>query len=293
MTKGVAYGIIAAGTWAAFSVAARVGIDSGLNAWDLTAIRFIVAGFVLLPVMIRRGVYDLGGIGWGRGAVLAIGAGPLFSLLYTYGLSVTPFAHGPVISPSVVTIGTIGLAAVLLGERPSMVRILGVLIVITGLVLVAGSRSDGAGIGQLSVLDLVFVVSGLLWASYTINLRRWKLDPLGATAAVAVISMLVMLPAYAATANVAKLVAAPGAVAIQAFMQGILAAVIAVIAFNNAVKHLGPSKAGLFPSLVPMLAVLLGIPVLGEWPNGAQTFGIILATIGLVLAIGLFDRGRN
>ena len=287
--KGVAFGLLAAIAWSAYTVSSRAAVESGLTAWDLTALRFIVAGLILAPVVVRHGLATLGGIGWRRGLLLALGAGPLFSALYTFGLSVTPYAHGPVISPSVVTLGAIGLAALVLGERPGAFQIAGTGAVVLGLVLVAG---NGGALGGASVYDLLFVGSGLLWAGYTVLLRRWRLDPLAATAAVAVVSMLVMVPAYAATADLDRLLADPSSLVLHAVMQGLVAAVVAILAFSKAVALLGAGRAGVFPSLVPVLAVVLGIPVLDEWPSPIQALGVAIATLGLVLACGLVGRHR-
>lgn len=126
-------------------------------------------------------------------AILALGAGPAFSGLYTYGLSMTPYTHGSVISPSVVTIGALGLAALFLGERIGAWRVLGTITVLAGLVLVAGGDFLTLEGPAFSAYDVLFVGSGLLWASYTVLLRRWRIDPIAATAAVAVVLGMALL----------------------------------------------------------------------------------------------------
>jgi drug/metabolite transporter (DMT)-like permease len=71
----------------------------------------------MLPVLLRFGVRDLGGIGWRPGLVLTTLGDALFALLQTGGYGFTPLAHGAVIAPSTVTIvSTVG-AALFLRER--------------------------------------------------------------------------------------------------------------------------------------------------------------------------------
>ena len=287
---GTGFGLIAAVAWSAYTVASRAAVDDGFSAWDLTAIRFLVAGLVLLPVVLRRGVADLAGVGWGRGAVLALGAGPVFSGLYTYGLGMTPYAHGPVISPSVVTIGALGLAALILGERIGLWRGLGTATVLVGLVIVAGGDFLAPEGPEFSAYDMLFVGSGLLWATYTVLLRRWRIDPMAGAAAVALLSAITLTPAYLATADLGRLFADPGALLFHAAMQGLVAAVLAVIAFSKAVELLGAGRAGLFPSLVPVLAVVLGMPLLNEIPTLVQGAGVAVATVGLAFASGVVPR---
>lgn len=293
LLAGIGFGLLAAASWAGYTVSSRVGVTAGYTAADLTFLRFFVAGIVLLPFVLRRGFRGLAGIGWRRGVVLALGAGPLFSGLYTFGLGVTPYAHGPVISPSIVTIGALALAALFLGERPNALRLLGIGAVILGLVLVAGGEAFFGGPSSFSRYDLMFVASGLLWAGYTVLLRRWNLDPVAATAAVAVVSMIAVTPFYLATADVGRLFVDPTTLAFHALTQGLVAAVIAVIAFSKAVAILGAGRAGIFPSLVPVIAVLLGIPVLGEWPTAAQTVGVAVASTGLLLASGIVAQRQG
>src|SRR4029077_4279089 len=54
------------------------------------ALRFGVAGAVLLPILVRHGIADAAGIGWGRGLVLAITAGGPYTLILYAGLALAP-----------------------------------------------------------------------------------------------------------------------------------------------------------------------------------------------------------
>lgn len=279
--RGFGYGLLASGAWALYSVASRSAVESGFSAVDLTAIRYIVAALVFLPLVLRRGIGDLGGIGWGRGTVLALGAGPIFSLLYVYGLSVTPYTHGPVLSPSTVTLASLLLAALVLRERVSALHLAGAATVIVGLFLVV-SAGDNLLEGA-SPFDLMFIASGFLWAGYTVMLRKWRLDPVLATASVAIVSGIAMLPLLVATGDWDTLTADVAETALHALMQGVVAAGLAVVAFSKAVSLIGASRAGLFPAMVPVLAILLGIPLLDEIPNAVQVMGVLTASAGLIL----------
>jgi drug/metabolite transporter (DMT)-like permease len=68
-------------------------------------------------------------------------------------------------------------------------RVLGVSTILCGLVALGW---DGlANHGDLTWLgDAMFVLGGLFWASYTLASRAWRVEPLHATAVVAVVSML-------------------------------------------------------------------------------------------------------
>jgi drug/metabolite transporter (DMT)-like permease len=47
--RGALYATAAVSIWAGWVVAARLGVKTSLTPWDITAIRFSVAGLILLP----------------------------------------------------------------------------------------------------------------------------------------------------------------------------------------------------------------------------------------------------
>jgi EamA-like transporter family len=53
---GALYGLAAVIIWAAFIVASRFGVRANLTPWDVAAIRFGVAGILLLPYLMRNGL---------------------------------------------------------------------------------------------------------------------------------------------------------------------------------------------------------------------------------------------
>jgi len=63
-----------------------------------------------------------------------------------------------------------------------------------------------------------------------------------------------------------------------------VAAGIAVAAFNRAVALLGPSAATAIIALLPAVASILAIPVLGEVPLPAQWTAVVAIGIGVCLA---------
>mgnify|MGYP003377124425 CR=1 FL=1 len=81
-----------------------------------------------------------------------------------------------------------------------------------------------------------------------------------------------------------------GQVAIQALVQGVLQGAIGIVAYSHAIRVLGVSRAVLFPASVPAMAILVGIPTLGEIPTVLQLVGVALVPVGLVYAVGAFRR---
>ena len=106
--QGVAWGIVAAMAWATYNVGAKVGAAQGFQPADLTLIRFAVAGLIMLPLLVRAGFRDLGGLGWPRGIVLALLVGPLFGFVVNTGFVLAPLAHGVVLGPAATMLSAHG-----------------------------------------------------------------------------------------------------------------------------------------------------------------------------------------
>ncbi len=116
--------------------AARAGILGGLGVADLIFARFLVAGAIMLPLLVRWGLPTLAGIGLRRAVILTALGGAPFALLQTGGYGFAPLAHGAVIAPSTVTIvSTIG-AALFLRERLGPTHLAGAAIVLLGIGLI-------------------------------------------------------------------------------------------------------------------------------------------------------------
>ena len=55
-TRGAVYGLAAVCIWAGFIVVSRLGVRTSLTPWDVAAIRFAVAGLLLLPYALKKGL---------------------------------------------------------------------------------------------------------------------------------------------------------------------------------------------------------------------------------------------
>jgi drug/metabolite transporter (DMT)-like permease len=285
--KGMALGLLTALIWGANQSAARYGITQGLSAFDIAALRFGAAGLVLAPWLLKQGLRDAAGVGWGRALIVALLIGPLFFGLNVGGYAFAPLAHGAVILPATFTIASIALAAIFLKERQTPLRLAGVAMIIIGIATIAGSglkafsRTTPYG-------DAMFVVAGLLWASATILIKTWKVPPMKVAAIVAVVSGALYIPGYLAFGGGTAIRSASFHVlATEIIIQGLLAGIVAVLAFTRSVELLGASRAAMFPALVPVAAILINIPMNGEWPTAIQIAGLAVVTLGLIVVSGI------
>jgi drug/metabolite transporter (DMT)-like permease len=80
-----------------------------------------------------------------------------------------------------------------------------------------------------------------------------------------------------------------GAIVVQTIYQGLLVSIVSLFAYARAVTMLGASLGASFASLVPVLAMLAAIPLLGEWPNPTDYVGIAAITTGVFLSSGAYS----
>lgn len=261
----------------------RYGALHGLTPADLVALRFGIAGPLLLPFFISRGLRTCAGIGWKRGLVLAVTSGAPMTLFMNTGLSLAPAAHGASIGPGTVTTIGVVYGMVAAGRAPSRWTVVGLAAILGGLaaIAVAGSVS---GSPNVVLGDLCFFATGLLWGSYPILLHRWKVEPLTSTAVLSVLSMA-YLPFYVAFGRPQIFNVTPGLLLFQAIFQGAFAVILGLWLWGFAVKKLGAAKTQLFPPLIPVLGTLFAIPILGEAPGPIQAVGLVLIVGGILLSL--------
>jgi drug/metabolite transporter (DMT)-like permease len=280
---GVACGLGAALFWALGFVSTRHGLKVGFTPADLLMHRYVWSGIAFLPLVLRAGIGNLCGIGWGRGLVLMVLGGPVMSIISYTGFLFVPLGHGSVIQPSCATLGGLLLAAVLLKERIPFSRVFGAVVIVGGLAVI-GAESIGH-IGPDGVLgDLIFVLTGLMFAVFGTLLRRWRVSAFSAATVISVLS-LSLLPVYAASGGLGRVMALGlGENALQALGQGILAGPAALYLFAFSVQLLGVARAAVFPAMVPALTLLVGWLLLGEPPTALQAIGLVLVLSGFYLA---------
>ncbi len=285
MIIGIVCGTIAALAWAAGFVVAKHGIQIGFSPADIAFHRFFWSGLLILPLILREGIRDLAGIGWGRGLAMTILSGPPQALLAYSGFILVPLGHGTTIQPACAALSGLILASLVLHEKPTIHRIMGGAIIIAGL-LMFGAESLTT-IGNLGVGgDLLFATAGLFWAAFGTLLRLWNVAGVRAVTAVGAVSLIVLAPIY-------LVIYGTGGLArhslfenlLQAVVQGGLAGSLAIYLFAHAVIALGAGRAATFPALVPVFSVILGFFALGVVPTLVQFVGMLIVLTGFHFAL--------
>jgi drug/metabolite transporter (DMT)-like permease len=284
--KGVIFGFAAASIWAGWSVITRLAVTTRLDAWDIAALRFGVAGLLLAPVLLRRGLAR-DRLGWLGLAAIIAGLGAPYVLAAAGGLYFAPASDQGALNPGCMPLFVALIGAIVLGERFSSARKLGLSLIMAGaLIIVVGHAWSAAWSTSRALGDALFLVASFLSAGFTVVMLQAKLDPLHAAALVATGSLVIYLPLYLVFFG-PRLAQLPLAdFTVQALFQGVVVTIVALLLYGRAVALLGASGGSAFGALVPALSALFAIPLLGEWPNEKDWLGIVLITAGVYLASG-------
>jgi drug/metabolite transporter (DMT)-like permease len=286
--KGAVFGFATVLIWASWSAITRLAVTTSLDAWDIAALRFGVAGLLLVPIVLRRGLAR-DRLGWLGLAMIVAGLGAPYVLVAAAGLRFAPASDQGALNPGCMPLFVAVIAAVVVGERLATTRKLGLALILAGALVIVGWHVEGRSGGwtaSRSFGDALFLCASFLTACFTVVMSRAKLDPVHAAALVATGSLVIYLPVYLALfgTHLARLSFAD--LAIQAMFQGILVTIVSVVLYGRAVATLGASGGAAFGALVPALSALFAIPLLGEWPGETDWGGIVLISAGVYLASG-------
>jgi len=262
----------------------RFGIRTSLTPWDITAIRFGVAGLILLPYLLKKGL-ALDRLGWvGLAAILLGGGAPLVLVAYG-GLLFAPAAHAASLFTALIPLYVAIVAAIVLGEAFTVARRTGLVLIVAGVLGIVWGAGGSIGSRQ-NIGHAMFICAGLLWAGYTVTLQKARLGGLHAAAIAAVGSMVAYLPVYAGLFGTRLFDASWHDLALQAFVHGFLVAVISLLCIGRAVSLLGASNGSAFAALAPAITAMLAIPILGELPATSDWIAMLLISGGVYIASG-------
>jgi drug/metabolite transporter (DMT)-like permease len=273
--NGYIFGFITVLLWAGFVLLSRTAEANGLNGFDLTALRFGTAALFLLPAWLF----------WHRVALFNL---PMLALAATGGIGYAvcvysafhfaPASHGAVLLSGILPFFVTLMAWLILGERPSQHRWMALGVIGLG-VLCLGVYSIG-NLHQSWPGDLLLISSSCLWGLYTVLVKRWGKTPWDITIGVALLSAIIYLPFYWLFLPKGLFTAPWHAILLQAFFQGVLVVIVAMLCFMQAMARLGPTRLGAVMATVPAFAGIGAVVLLGEPFSWLLVAGLLLTCSG-------------
>ncbi len=272
--------------WGGTFVAGRL-LAAEVSPYTAAASRFVLASAILLFITCSRegGLPGLNLRQWWAMLLLGLSGIFAYNLFFFKGLQTVEAGRGAMITASIPAVVTV-LAVIFFGERFSRLKILGIVLAISGaLIVISHGRPWTVFQGTVGRGELFMAGCVLSWAVYSLvgKVMLAHISPLVAVTYSCTIGA-VLLSVLAVFNNGLQEVA-------QLSMSGSIAIVYLALFgtaigfswFYEGVQAFGAARASLFVNLVPVNGVLLGILLLGEKPDVSLCTGGILVLIGLFL----------
>lgn len=263
-------------------VVSRFGATSSLTVYDMAGLRFGIAGVCTLPIILtmrwpRLPVWKV--------VVIAATSGAPFALFLFGGMSFAPVAHGGIVVNGAMPVIAAGLAWFAFGDRLGGWRVVGVIMIVTG-VLATGWDALVNGMPGQWRGHLLFLGAAACNATFLTTVRGWGITALQSLIIVNGVNLLFYVPLWLLVLP-SNLAATPWPeIALQGVYQGIIAAFFASILIAHAARMLGGMRQAAMMSGAPAVAVLIAIPALSEIPSTISIIGVVVVTAGILVALG-------
>jgi O-acetylserine/cysteine efflux transporter len=279
--RDVAFLILFASIWGCNAVLTKIALGI-VPPLFLSVMRFVITLVVLLPFIKPPGRT------WKPMLAVAFLTGPLHFGMQFVGLDM---AHD--LSPMIIAMqfwipATVILAAIFLREKAPLARVIGMVVSFAGICVLVFEPSVFA---QMPAFGLVALAS-VGYAGASIVMRKYgALDPIQAQAWLSIVTIPTLALASLATetGQIDSLFKATPIVWFAIFFAAILSGLVANVGMWKMVQRYEVSRTTPYSLLTPVIAIVLGIAVLGDPVTSQLMLGSALA-LGGVAVVALVKR---
>jgi drug/metabolite transporter (DMT)-like permease len=261
----------------------KVAVDEGVSPVFLTFVRVALAAAILLPFAASRGL--LRGM---RARIVPIAGFALFEMVVPFPLIAFGEQHiASSLAAILVAALPLTIAALAIRvdqeERVTGARLVGLFVGLGGVVLLFGIDIAGSTDEIVGGLAILLATVGYAIGPMIVKRRLADADPVG-TIAIAMTAATIMLAPGAALAAPTEMPTADalGAIAIL----GVVCTALAMVLYFTLIAEVGPSRASVITYVNPVVAVALGVTLLGESLTAGAVAGLLLILAGSWLSTG-------
>ena len=261
----------------------KVAVDAGLSPAFVSWSRVLLAAAVLLALAARAGL--LSGL---RGRWRWLAAYAVLEIAIPFPLIAAGEQHIDSSLAAIIIAAAPLLVAVLAirfdaSERVRGRRLVGLLVGFSGVVALVGLDVAGSSAELLGTLAVLVAAVGYAAGPMTLRAKLSDLDPratMGASLAIATV-LLTPLTAVSWPSEMP-----PTDAVIAIVVLGLLCTAAAFVVFGLLIAEVGAGRALVITYVNPVVAVALGMAVLGERPGAGAIVGLLLILAGSLLATG-------
>ena len=255
----------------------KIAVDGGMSPAFIAWVRVTLAAAILLALARRAGLLPSLRGHW------------RWLLAYALAEIVIPF---PLIAAGEQHVSS-GLAAILIAAVPLFIallairfdpdekatgrRLVGLVVGLAGVVVLMGIDVAGERDELLGALAILIAALGYAIGPMTLKAKLRELDPRATMGASLAIAAVVLTP-FAALAPPEE---TPDAdVIVSLLVLGVVCTALAFVIFGALIAEIGPGRALVITYVNPVVAVALGVIVLGERPGAGAVAGLLLILAG-------------
>lgn len=287
-TKGLLSILFVMIVWGSASSVTKIAVTE-VPPYTLAFLRFFTALITLLLMRPFSRSVNNAPIPWVPVAFMGLSGVTAFYIFFNLSLLYTSASIGSLIQ-GFIPVSIAILAVIFLKERLSWLQITGILLSVTGIILI-GVLANGRGAPSSIKGNLFMILASLAWAIYTILSKKvMSADPLKVTIGVAITGVLFLIP-FAVAENWRTgipHISSKGWIAI--FYLGSIGSALCYFLYNKAMEIMSAAQVGNFLNLDPLIGLLVALIFLGEHINMLQAIGGLLVIVGVFLST---DKSRS
>jgi drug/metabolite transporter (DMT)-like permease len=255
----------------------KIAVDDGVPPAFLAFVRVALGAAVLMALAWRAGALATLRGRWRWLAVYAV-----FEIAVPFPL-IAAGEQRVASSLAAIIIAAVPLFVALLAlrfdraERATGSRLVGLVMGLAGVVALVGIDVAGSGKELIGAGAILLAAVGYAAGPMVFKRKLADLDPRAAMGASLVIAAVVLAPLAAADPPAV----APSARALVALVVlGVLCTAAAFVFFGVLIAEVGPGRGLVITYVAPVVAVTLGVTVLGERPGAGAVAGLLLILAG-------------
>ncbi|HXD67040.1 MAG TPA: DMT family transporter [Solirubrobacteraceae bacterium] len=268
-------------TWGASYLLIKIGIDGGVPAPDVAWLRVALAAVILIVLAWRAGTMGTLSGRWRWVVAYAVAEISIPFPLIAAGEVHIASSLAAILIASVPLIVTVLSLRFDPSERPTPVRAVGLVIGFIGVLALVGIDVAGSGPAVLGALAVLVGAVGYAIGPMLVKLGMDGMDGRAAMGASLVIATVILAPF--AAADLPRRTPTVGALAAVAAL-GVFCTAMAFVVYTVLVREAGTGRATIITYVNPLVAVVLGVTLLGERPGPGALAGLALILTGSWLA---------
>jgi drug/metabolite transporter (DMT)-like permease len=259
----------------------KIAVDDGLTPGFVAWSRVLLAAIVLLPIALKSGALRGLPLRW----LVLFAAAEIAIPFPLIGFGEQRIAS----SLAAILIASLPLVVAALAlrfdhaERPTRMRLVGMLIGLTGVAVLVGIDLGGSSSELIGAAAVLLATVGYAVGPMLVKHKLSGADPLGPVTAAMAIASIMLLPFGIADMPSAT---PPGEAVASIVVLGLVCSALAFMLFFQLIAEVGPSRAAVITYINPIVALALGVAILGEDVGPGAVAGLLLILAGSWLSTG-------